>query len=133
MWTNGTTKSVVVAEDGSRLNQYHLMGHTVGTENISTSTGETCWKETRAVPWHLHCPMGSRCHALGPLCCCSGWYQPYPWPLRDSATEPFPVGGCSDALFPSSARSALFLVARDWAFHPLPPTFLVLRTLQRLA
>lgn len=41
MWTNGTTKSVVVAEDGSRLNQYHLMGQTVGTENISTSTGET--------------------------------------------------------------------------------------------
>ncbi|XP_044086881.1 gamma-aminobutyric acid receptor subunit alpha-5 isoform X2 [Neovison vison] len=39
VWTNGTTKSVVVAEDGSRLNQYHLMGQTVGTENISTSTG----------------------------------------------------------------------------------------------
>ncbi|EPY82625.1 hypothetical protein CB1_000641004 [Camelus ferus] len=38
VWTNGTTKSVVVAEDGSRLNQYHLMGQTVGTENISTST-----------------------------------------------------------------------------------------------
>lgn len=41
VWTNGTTKSVVVAEDGSRLNQYHLIGQTVGTENISTSTGET--------------------------------------------------------------------------------------------
>lgn len=40
VWTNGTTKSVVVAEDGSRLNQYHLMGQTVGTENISTSTGK---------------------------------------------------------------------------------------------
>lgn len=40
VWTNDTTKSVVVAEDGSRLNQYHLMGQTVGTENISTSTGE---------------------------------------------------------------------------------------------
>ncbi|XP_044522945.1 gamma-aminobutyric acid receptor subunit alpha-5 [Gracilinanus agilis] len=40
IWTNGTAKSVVVAEDGSRLNQYHLMGQTVGTENISTSTGE---------------------------------------------------------------------------------------------
>ncbi|EDL21861.1 gamma-aminobutyric acid (GABA-A) receptor, subunit alpha 5 [Mus musculus] len=39
VWTNGSTKSVVVAEDGSRLNQYHLMGQTVGTENISTSTG----------------------------------------------------------------------------------------------
>lgn len=40
VWTNGSTKSVVVAEDGSRLNQYHLMGQTVGTENISTSTGK---------------------------------------------------------------------------------------------
>uniref|UniRef100_A0A8C5LZB4 Gamma-aminobutyric acid type A receptor subunit alpha5 n=1 Tax=Leptobrachium leishanense TaxID=445787 RepID=A0A8C5LZB4_9ANUR len=39
-WTNVTHKSVVVAEDGSRLNQYHLIGQTVGTENISTSTGE---------------------------------------------------------------------------------------------
>ncbi|ELK16844.1 Gamma-aminobutyric acid receptor subunit alpha-5 [Pteropus alecto] len=39
VWTNGTAKSVVVAEDGSRLNQYHLMGQTVGTENASTSTG----------------------------------------------------------------------------------------------
>ncbi|KYO41459.1 gamma-aminobutyric acid receptor subunit alpha-5 isoform X1 [Alligator mississippiensis] len=40
VWTNSTTTSVVVAEDGSRLNQYHLIGQTVGTENISTSTGE---------------------------------------------------------------------------------------------
>ncbi|XP_043928097.1 gamma-aminobutyric acid receptor subunit alpha-5 [Protopterus annectens] len=38
-WTNETTKSVVVSKDGSRLNQYHLMGHSVGTENVSTSTG----------------------------------------------------------------------------------------------
>ncbi|KAJ7426737.1 Gamma-aminobutyric acid receptor subunit alpha-5 [Willisornis vidua] len=41
VWTNSTTTSVVVAEDGSRLNQYHLIGQTVGTENISTSTGVT--------------------------------------------------------------------------------------------
>uniref|UniRef100_A0A8C9F8J6 Gamma-aminobutyric acid receptor subunit alpha-5 n=1 Tax=Pavo cristatus TaxID=9049 RepID=A0A8C9F8J6_PAVCR len=47
VWTNSTTTSVVVAEDGSRLNQYHLMGQTVGTENISTST---------ASPVHLHIP-----------------------------------------------------------------------------
>lgn len=39
-WTNLTEKSVVVAPDGSRLNQYHLIGKTVGTENISTSTGK---------------------------------------------------------------------------------------------
>lgn len=50
VWTNGTTKSVVVAEDGSRLNQYHLMGQTVGTENISTSTGETKCMQN-ATPW----------------------------------------------------------------------------------
>ncbi|KAL8190170.1 UNVERIFIED_CONTAM: Gamma-aminobutyric acid receptor subunit alpha-5 [Gekko kuhli] len=40
VWTNSSDTSVVVAEDGSRLNQYHLIGHIAGTENISTSTGE---------------------------------------------------------------------------------------------
>uniref|UniRef100_A0A8C5LC89 Gamma-aminobutyric acid receptor subunit alpha-5 pseudogene n=1 Tax=Jaculus jaculus TaxID=51337 RepID=A0A8C5LC89_JACJA len=40
VWTNGSTKSVVVAEDGARLNQDHLKGQTAGTEHISTSTGE---------------------------------------------------------------------------------------------
>lgn len=30
---------VVMAEDGSRLNQYYLMGQTVDMENIGTSTG----------------------------------------------------------------------------------------------
>lgn len=53
VWTNGTAKSVVVAEDGSRLNQYHLMGQTVGTENISTSTGSP------------PLPHPARAHALG--------------------------------------------------------------------
>ena len=38
-WTKGAAKSVVVAEDGSRLNQYHLIGQTAGTENIHTSRG----------------------------------------------------------------------------------------------
>ncbi|XP_006010163.2 gamma-aminobutyric acid receptor subunit alpha-5 [Latimeria chalumnae] len=38
-WTNGTAKSVVVAEEGSRLNQYLLTGQTVGIEHIHTSTG----------------------------------------------------------------------------------------------
>ncbi|TWW64108.1 Gamma-aminobutyric acid receptor subunit alpha-5 GABA(A) receptor subunit alpha-5 [Takifugu flavidus] len=36
-WTTGAAKSVVVAEDGSRLNQYHLIGQTAGTEDIHTS------------------------------------------------------------------------------------------------
>lgn len=39
VWTNTSATSVVVAEDGSRLNQYHLMGQSVDSENISTSTG----------------------------------------------------------------------------------------------
>lgn len=53
VWTNGTAKSVVVAEDGSRLNQYHLMGQTVGTENVSTSTGEPA--AARKCPGPLPC------------------------------------------------------------------------------
>lgn len=38
-WTKGAAKSVEVAEDGSRLNQYHLIGQTAGTEDINTSRG----------------------------------------------------------------------------------------------
>ncbi|GCB60160.1 hypothetical protein scyTo_0012688, partial [Scyliorhinus torazame] len=40
IWTHGKTRSVVVAEDGSRLNQYDLLGQTVGTEVIQSNTGE---------------------------------------------------------------------------------------------
>ncbi|MEE6496539.1 hypothetical protein FKM82_002409 [Ascaphus truei] len=39
-WTNGSDKSVAVAPDGSRLNQYDLLGLVVGTETIRSSTGE---------------------------------------------------------------------------------------------
>lgn len=39
-WTEDPTTSVVVAEDGSRLNQYHLIGQTAGTEDINTSRGK---------------------------------------------------------------------------------------------
>uniref|UniRef100_A0A8C7YIL7 Gamma-aminobutyric acid type A receptor subunit alpha5 n=1 Tax=Oryzias sinensis TaxID=183150 RepID=A0A8C7YIL7_9TELE len=39
-WTQGAAKSVVVAEEGSRLNQYHLIGQTAGTEDIYTSRGQ---------------------------------------------------------------------------------------------
>lgn len=38
-WDKGAAKSVVVGEEGSRLNQYHLIGQTAGTEDISTSRG----------------------------------------------------------------------------------------------
>uniref|UniRef100_A0A8I3PRS3 Gamma-aminobutyric acid type A receptor subunit alpha3 n=1 Tax=Canis lupus familiaris TaxID=9615 RepID=A0A8I3PRS3_CANLF len=37
-WTLGKNKSVEVAQDGSRLNQYDLLGHVVGTEIIRSST-----------------------------------------------------------------------------------------------
>ncbi|XP_055499382.1 gamma-aminobutyric acid receptor subunit alpha-3-like isoform X2 [Leucoraja erinacea] len=40
VWTHGQANSVVVAEDGSRLNQYDLLGQTVGTEVIRSNTGE---------------------------------------------------------------------------------------------
>lgn len=40
VWTRNATLSVEVAPDGSRLNQYDLMGQTVGKETIKSSTGE---------------------------------------------------------------------------------------------
>ncbi|XP_024053704.1 gamma-aminobutyric acid receptor subunit alpha-3 isoform X1 [Terrapene carolina triunguis] len=39
-WTLGKDKSVEVAKGGSRLNQYDLLGHVVGTETVRSSTGE---------------------------------------------------------------------------------------------
>ncbi|XP_029285113.1 gamma-aminobutyric acid receptor subunit alpha-5 isoform X3 [Cottoperca gobio] len=50
-WTQGAAKSVVVAEEGSRLNQYHLIGQTAGTEDIYTSRGEVSfWLNRESVP-----------------------------------------------------------------------------------
>ncbi|KAM8899211.1 gamma-aminobutyric acid receptor subunit alpha-3 isoform 2-T2 [Spinachia spinachia] len=40
LWTKGDENSVSVAEGGSRLNQYDLLGHVIGKETISSSTGE---------------------------------------------------------------------------------------------
>lgn len=40
VWTRNATLSVEVAPDGSRLNQYDLMGQTVGKETIKSSTGK---------------------------------------------------------------------------------------------
>uniref|UniRef100_A0A8C3K047 Gamma-aminobutyric acid type A receptor subunit alpha3 n=1 Tax=Calidris pygmaea TaxID=425635 RepID=A0A8C3K047_9CHAR len=40
-WTLGKDKSVEVAKGGSRLNQYDLLGHVVGTEMVRSSTGVT--------------------------------------------------------------------------------------------
>ncbi|XP_072563079.1 gamma-aminobutyric acid receptor subunit alpha-2 isoform X2 [Paramormyrops kingsleyae] len=41
IWTRNASKSVEVAPDGSRLNQYDLLGQTVGKETIKSSTGVT--------------------------------------------------------------------------------------------
>ncbi|KAJ3588937.1 hypothetical protein NHX12_009790, partial [Muraenolepis orangiensis] len=40
LWTKGDERSVAVAPDGSRLNQYDLLGHEFGKETMSSSTGE---------------------------------------------------------------------------------------------
>ena len=39
LWTRNASESVEVAPDGSRLNQYDLVGQTVGQETIRSSTG----------------------------------------------------------------------------------------------
>lgn len=41
-WTREPARSVVVAEDGSRLNQYDLLGQTVDSGIVQSSTG--LWK-----------------------------------------------------------------------------------------
>ncbi|KAK6474816.1 gamma-aminobutyric acid receptor subunit alpha-1 [Huso huso] len=40
IWTRGAAQSVVVADDGSRLNQYDLLGQTVDSGIVQSSTGE---------------------------------------------------------------------------------------------
>lgn len=40
VWTRGAAQSVVVAEDGSRLNQYDLMGQSVDSGVVLSSTGQ---------------------------------------------------------------------------------------------
>lgn len=39
-WTKNASNSVVVEGESSRLNQYDLLGQTVGNETIKSSTGE---------------------------------------------------------------------------------------------
>ncbi|KAJ8003522.1 hypothetical protein DPEC_G00149220 [Dallia pectoralis] len=40
LWQTGASTSVVVAEDGSRLNQYHLINQTANSEDVYTSRGQ---------------------------------------------------------------------------------------------
>jgi hypothetical protein len=42
-WTREPARSVVVAEDGSRLNQYDLLGQTVDSGIVQSSTGKFHW------------------------------------------------------------------------------------------
>lgn len=85
VWTNGSTKSVVVAEDGSRLNQYHLMGQTVGTENISTSTGEGSQVHSG------HHTLGELAAPSTPLQGPRGrWHSSQAHPVLDSCALPGP-------------------------------------------
>lgn len=39
IWTYNASDSVQVAPDGSRLNQYDLLGQSIGKETIKSSTG----------------------------------------------------------------------------------------------
>ncbi|OXB58582.1 hypothetical protein ASZ78_004405 [Callipepla squamata] len=41
IWTYNASDSVQVAPDGSRLNQYDLLGQTIGKETVKSSTGVT--------------------------------------------------------------------------------------------
>lgn len=52
IWTRNASQSVDVAADGSRLNQYDLVGQTVGKETIKSSTGkyhQSISRKTRAL------------------------------------------------------------------------------------
>lgn len=53
-WTEKAADSVVVAEEGSRLNQYHLIGQDAGTEDIYTSRGKakSKWIQITDEPSH---------------------------------------------------------------------------------
>lgn len=49
VWTRGAAQSVVVAEDGSRLNQYDLMGQSVDSGVVQSSTGWLQWGHSELV------------------------------------------------------------------------------------
>ncbi|MEQ2289204.1 Gamma-aminobutyric acid receptor subunit alpha-2 [Ameca splendens] len=48
-WTRNASDSVVVEEESSRLNQYDLLGQTVGQETIKSSTGKILWDSSRSL------------------------------------------------------------------------------------
>ncbi|KAK5856959.1 hypothetical protein PBY51_010233 [Eleginops maclovinus] len=54
IWTRNASQSVDVAADGSRLNQYDLVGQTVGKETIKSSTGSVSPTQTNSSSPHLN-------------------------------------------------------------------------------
>lgn len=48
-WTRNASDSVVVEGESSRLNQYDLLGQTVGQETIKSSTGKLLWRSSRSL------------------------------------------------------------------------------------
>ncbi|KAG7509857.1 gamma-aminobutyric acid receptor subunit alpha-2-like [Solea senegalensis] len=58
IWTRNASQSVDVAADGSRLNQYDLVGQSVGKETIKSSTGEHCKYTVMTVHFHLKRKIG---------------------------------------------------------------------------
>ncbi|XP_034462756.1 gamma-aminobutyric acid receptor subunit alpha-3-like isoform X3 [Hippoglossus hippoglossus] len=58
LWTQGDERSVAVAEDGSRLNQYDLLGHVIGKETISSSTGRRGEYVVMTTYFHLKRKIG---------------------------------------------------------------------------
>lgn len=50
-WTREPARSVVVAEDGSRLNQYDLLGQTVDSGIVQSSTGKCQLSLSRYGGW----------------------------------------------------------------------------------
>lgn len=48
-WTRNASDSVVVEGESSRLNQYDLLGQTVGQETIKSSTGMLLWRSSKGL------------------------------------------------------------------------------------
>lgn len=65
VWTRGAAQSVVVAEDGSRLNQYDLMGQTVDSGVVQSSTGMSI-VHTLSSPPHIQTYCTAACKLVHP-------------------------------------------------------------------
>lgn len=57
-WTRNASDSVVVEGESSRLNQYDLLGQTVGQETIKSSTGKLLLDEATGSDAVMHLCSG---------------------------------------------------------------------------